>query len=72
MENNIKSRVEIFDVAQNNWTINSWHKNKEHAVINADVISKSRKCRARVICEGLIVHETPWDKLAGMFDGVDE
>lgn len=57
MENNIKSRVEIFDVEMNGWVIKSTHKNEEHAIINADVLVKSRKCWVRVINNGVIVHE---------------
>ena len=56
-ENKPKSRVEIFDIGQNNWVINSWHKDAEHAIINADVISRSRNCWARVISGGNIVYE---------------
>lgn len=57
MENNIKSRVEIFDVEANGWIKISWHKDEEHAIINADVIAKSRKCWVRVINKGLIVYQ---------------
>lgn len=56
-ENKPKSRLEIFDAEANNWIIKSWHKDAEHAVINADVIARSRNCRARVISGGNIVHE---------------
>lgn len=56
-ENNIKSRVEIFDVELNNWITSSSHKDEDHAIINADVIAKSRKCWVRVINRGVIVHE---------------
>lgn len=42
---------------QNNWIRHSWHKDAEHAIINADVIARSRNCRARVISGGNIVHE---------------
>ena len=56
-ENKPKSRLEIFDAEQNNWIRHSWHKDAEHAIINADVIARSRNCRARVISGGNIVHE---------------
>jgi len=59
MENKGKSRVEIFSLEHNGWIINSRHKDEDHAKINADVIAKSRKCRARVITDGLIVYQTP-------------
>jgi hypothetical protein len=51
-----KSRVEIFEAEVNNWIISSWHKDHTHAIINADVISKSRNCMARVIDAGKIIH----------------
>lgn len=57
MDDKLKSKLELFDVEQNNWIIKSWHKDTEHAIINADVISKSRKCRARVIYKGNIIFE---------------
>jgi|GEM_PF-5813265 hypothetical protein len=47
------SRVEIF--TNNEWVINSWHKNLDHAIINAEVLYVSRKCDIRVINEGKIV-----------------
>lgn len=56
-ENKPKSRVEIFDVEANGWIKISWHKDADHAKINADVIAKSRKCRARVINKGVIVYQ---------------
>lgn len=49
-----KSRVELF--VKNNWVRKSWHKNEEYAIINADMLSESRKCDARVICDGNVVH----------------
>lgn len=56
-ENKPKSRLEIFDVEMNNWITKSTHKNEEHAIINADVLAKSRKCWVRVINKGLIVYQ---------------
>jgi hypothetical protein len=56
-ENKPKSRVEIFDAEANGWIKHSWHKDKTHALINAEVISKSRNIKARVISEGLIIYE---------------
>ena len=55
-------RVEILDQELNNWITTSRHKNEENAIINADVISKSRQCRARVIYKGNIIHEVHNDK----------
>jgi hypothetical protein len=52
-----KSRVEIFDVELNNYIISSWHKTEDIAIINADVISKSRQTKAQVITNGNIVYE---------------
>ena len=49
-------RVEYFDVAVNSWVVSSRHKGERYAVINAEVISTSRKCAVRVIHEGLIVY----------------
>ena len=56
-KNKPKSRLEIFDIEQINWIRHSWHKDAEHAIINADVIARSRNCRARVISGGNIVYE---------------
>ena len=47
------SRVEIF--TNNEWMINSWHKNLDIAIINAEVLYASRKCDIRVISDGKIV-----------------
>ena len=58
----IKPRVEILDHELNNWITTSTHKNEENAIINADVILKSRKCRARVIYKGNIVFEVHNDQ----------
>ena len=55
-ENKPKSRVQIFDV-ESGWINHSWHNNQTHAEINADVIARSRNCRARVISGGNIVYE---------------
>lgn len=57
MSEELKPRLEIFDVEANNWIIISWHKHEMNAIINADVVAKSRKCRARVINKGSIVYE---------------
>lgn len=46
--------LEIFD--QNCWIILSIHKNEDHAKINADVTSKSRKLDTRVVHEGSIIY----------------
>lgn len=51
------SRVELF--SNNEWTLISWHKNVDNAIINAEVIYRSRKCSVRVISKGNIV----WMKL---------
>lgn len=61
-ENVLKPRVEILDHELNNWITTSTHKNEENAIINADVILKSRKCRARVIYKGNIVFEVHNDQ----------
>ena len=53
-----KSRAEIFDNEVNDFIIISWHKDSDIAVINANTISKSRKCQARVISEGKIIYTT--------------
>ncbi len=49
-------KVEIF--TNNEWHIFSWHRNLENAIINAEVISKSRKCPARIVYGGKIVWES--------------
>ena len=51
------SRVELF--SNNEWILISWHKNVDNAIINAEVIYRSRKCDVRVISKGNIV----WMKL---------
>jgi hypothetical protein len=51
------SRVDLF--SNNEWIIMSWHKNVDNAIINAEVIYRSRKCDVRVISEGKVV----WMKL---------
>lgn len=51
------SRVELF--SNNEWILMSWHKNVDNAIINAEVIYRSRKCGVRVISEGKVV----WMKL---------
>ena len=56
-ESKLIPRVEILDHELNNWITTSTHKNEENAIINADVILKSRKCRARVIYKGNIIFE---------------
>lgn len=51
------SRVELFK--DNEWILISWHKNVDNAIVNAEVIYRSRKCDVRVISEGNVV----WMKL---------
>lgn len=48
-------RVEYLNGAA--WVRHSWHINQDIAVINAEVIHKSRRCAARVISHGKIVAE---------------
>lgn len=50
-------RVEYYNPKQNDWVTFSRHKNESSAIINADVVSKSRKTRARVILGKCIIHE---------------
>jgi len=51
--------VEIFLIDKQNpngnWVISSRHKNEENAIINANIISKSRKCESRGIFQGEII-----------------
>lgn len=49
----MKYRVELF--INNNWVTKSWHKNEDFALINAENLSKERKCDARVVHNGTIV-----------------
>ncbi len=49
--------VSYFDKDDNSWVIRSYHKNKEHAVINAEVAHQSKQCPVRVIYEGKIVYQ---------------
>lgn len=58
----LKPRVEILDPDVNGWVRISSHKDEEHAKIVAEVLSKSRKCRARVIYKGNIVFEVHNDQ----------
>lgn len=46
-------RVEIFE--RNEWCFFSAHNDKDYAVINAEVLHKSRKKDVRVIEKGLII-----------------
>jgi len=59
--------VERYDFGE--WIYSSDHGDKDYAIYNADVISKSRKCRARVLEAGELIYEPPWDKLSELFDG---
>jgi hypothetical protein len=47
--------VEIF--VDNEWKRHSWHTRENYATINAETISKSRKCPARIIHGGKIIKE---------------
>lgn len=47
--------VEVF--INNEWQLHSWHDNKNYALINAETISNSRKCPARIIHGGKIIKE---------------
>jgi hypothetical protein len=48
-------KVEVFDPDQNDYVINSWHKNKDYAIIQAEVQETSGK-KVRIIHEGKIVY----------------
>lgn len=48
-------RVEVFPLDENCWCLHSRHKNKEYAVINAEVVHKSQGCDVRVIENGEII-----------------
>jgi hypothetical protein len=50
-------KVEYYDSKQLDWIPFSRHKNESSAIINADVVSKSRKTRARVISGRSIIYE---------------
>lgn len=50
-------RVEYYDPKQNDWIPFSRHKDELFAIINADVVSKSRKTKARVISGRSIIYE---------------
>jgi hypothetical protein len=50
-------KVEYYDPKQNDWIPFSRHKNESSAIINADVVSKSRKTQARVISGRTIIYE---------------
>lgn len=58
--------VEIFiinsDMPNGNWVISSKHRNEENAIINANIISKSRKCESRVIFQGEIIYKISENK----------
>jgi hypothetical protein len=47
--------VEI--LVENTWIKHSWHKDPEYAQINAEVVSKSRNCPARILFKGKIIKE---------------
>ena len=47
-------KVDYFDVEENNWVLSSFHKNKEYAVINMQVLVLSGK-KARVIYKSNII-----------------
>lgn len=49
-------RVETWSSSDNCYIQHSAHKNEDHAKINAEVVSKSRKCEVRVIYEGSIIY----------------
>ena len=51
----MKFKVELF--INNNWVTHSWHKNEDFALINAENLSKSRKCYARVVLKGEIIQQ---------------
>jgi hypothetical protein len=48
-----KSKVEIWD-DQSGFIIYSWHRHLENALINAEVLCRSRKVRTQVVRAGLI------------------
>jgi hypothetical protein len=48
-----KCKVEIWS-NENGFIIHSWHRNLENALINAEVLCKSRKVKTQVIRGGLI------------------
>jgi hypothetical protein len=50
-------KVEYYDPKQKDWIHFSRHKNEYSAIINADVVSKSRKTKARVISGRSIIYE---------------
>ena len=49
-------KVEVFDQDQNDYIIHSWHKNKDYAIIQAEVQETSGK-KVRIIHEGKIVYQ---------------
>ena len=53
---NMNYKVEIFDEAENDWIVRSWHKNKDHAEIQVEV-ALLRHPAARIIYEGKIISE---------------
>ena len=56
-------KVDYFDTEENNWVLSSFHKNKEYAVINMQVLALSGK-KARVLYDGKIIeHIEPANKL---------
>jgi hypothetical protein len=50
-------KVEYYDPKQKDWIHFSRHKNEYSGIINADVVSKSRKTKARVISGRSIIYE---------------
>ena len=52
----MKYKVELF--INNNWITHSWHKNEDFALINAENLSRGRKCDARVVFKGEVVYIT--------------
>jgi hypothetical protein len=53
------AKIEYLDGSQ--WIHYNWHKNSENAIIVAEVYSKSRKRKTRVINKGQIIYESEKD-----------
>lgn len=49
--------VELWDDESNGFIIHSRHRNETNAIVNCEVVSKSRKRHARVIYKGNIVFD---------------
>ena len=47
--------VEIWDDSSNYFVVHSKHRNEDHALINFEVVAKSKKVHTRVIYKGLII-----------------